>query len=106
MSEEDDAGMASAFADFVAAREAMDILSRYTKGYQVVLVRGWNETLEEPTYQVVISKMNGDKPITSGGLIRDWQAEGMSGTFLLAVKAAAKLAKQHLKDDEEARNSL
>ena len=101
MSQPDDEAMAAAFADFLGYRDAMSILNRYQKGFQVVMCRGWNADLPHPTYQVSICKINGDKPVTSGGHVRDWVAEGSGAAFLAAAQHADKRAQKYLTDDRE-----
>lgn len=97
-----DPGMAAAFADFLGYRELMEAASRYGKGYQVTIIKGHNPTLAEPTYRVIIYKVNHNKIADSGGEYYDWNAEGVASTFAGAFKEADRQAKKHQQNPPEA----
>lgn len=90
-----DESLAASFVTYIDHREALDILSKYQKGFQVTLIKGFREDATAPTFRALIYKLKKEE---NDREYYEWQAEGISATPLGALKVAHKQAQQYLQD--------
>lgn len=90
--------LAASFGDLLAHREALQILQQYRRGYEVIMIRGWSPTLEEPTYRVLIYKLQPGITPEDKKKYYEWEADGMGKSFHGALLQANAKAQSCLKN--------
>jgi hypothetical protein len=101
-----DSLLGASFASYIEHQEALSILQKYQKGFQVTLIKGWGARSDAPTYRAVIYKLIGDVAIGGAAPLPndyyEWQTEGLSATLLNALKGADKRAQERLQNPPQA----